>query len=469
MEETKKKMSKKKKIVLITSLSLVGVILLGLIITVIVLFSGGGGPTHLDNSKLQVHMFDDYYIGDDNTLDLATVFKDANDFAYSGEGMTIAGSVATVTAADKKGTLTFTQDGKKVTKNIFTVDGKNVLTEDDMRTTLNSGVSIVLHSSFATTGADGFKLVNNAKVYGNGNTINSDTVTKKRGKSEYGKDLFWADANVGVNIQDLHVIGNTVADGAEANVEDFEYSGNLVNISGEATNGAYAKSVLKNCIFENGQKLLHVQGADLVIDGCIFRNGADANIAIATSEKKGSNIVIRNSVSMNSVVAGMLFYNMTPTNDASQHVVDIQGFFDIYNWKSTSTTKLVPSTEGPVAKLVNGRVQAEVKSDKFAKYLYTDPKTNEQYVHIGIIKLSTNKSGLQNPTIMYNGEEGKLPPQYKELDFPIPSWALNISFLPFNSCTMIAYEDGVKDPYIAPNAQLTESIFEEMRNGRKAA
>lgn len=423
--------------------------------------------TKITMVNLDVYMENDYYLGTETNgsdkFDLSSVFAGATDFAYEGDEITISGTTATV-VKEGEGKLTFTQDGATVEKNLFVVEGNNVSTEDELRTSLNvDKKNVVLQADIKTTKKESFMTY--GKVYGNGHVVDS-TDTSVPG----GADVFVAEGpDMSAWIQDLRIIGVRKAEGEEIVLEDFASRGALISIVSDSvgSSGDYLPSYIKNCVLENGHKLISLYGANVTIEGCILHNSSDALIASGTDYRKGSTVTLKNNVLSTSIVCGFLFYGYNGDNggtkENSQQTLNIEGFLDIYNWKSTDGITLMPPNE-TLASFVNGKVQEEITDEKFAGYLKTGSDGNK-YVHSGIIILASNKKVAQNPTI--NGAEAI---GYTKKDFPLPGWAKNIAA---HVCELLSYDEtkDISEYAVQPTDQLTNDIemYKELRYGRTAA
>ena len=522
MEETKKKKLSGGKIAAIVIASILVVVLIAAGGFAIWLF-GAKQPesVKLDYVPLNVSMMDKadetgatmkYYVGKDNDVNLKKGFPTAKSFS----GSFVGSDGAVKRGSNAKGTpvtITF-EDGTKQTINLYSVEGINVFgsqAEKNMRKELGKGHSVVMHEDMVTKDKDSFAIAKDATLYGNGKELHADTISAPRGDKAWGANLFIGVKGASFHIQDLHIFVNTIKPDAEGkmnvDLDLFQYSGTGIDFnSAPGADGEYPESSVTNCIIENGQKLIHVSGANVVIDGCIIRNGADANVAIGTYARKPSKVVVRNSVSMNSMVAGLLFYGWEAANENQQNSLDIQGFFDIYNWKNTNAAKLVPATEAPLDTIVNGQVLKSVNDSMFAPYVYLydqnkdgkiqmpaaaaknypdrddieiSDSVDERFIHIGIIRLATGSLTGQNPSITVNGQkpsgnnpDTKLPnagvqESYKEIIFPLPEWVKKPPLDIVKRCDMISY-DSTKVPTIAPDQQIdTDTIFKDMIFGRK--
>lgn len=423
--------------------------------------------TKIIMTNLDVYMENDFYIGTQtkgsNTFDFVTAFEGATNFAYDSDELTLSGSKATINAAGE-GKLTFTQNGATVEKNLFVVDGENVYTEDELRTALNvDKKNVVIQADIATEKKESFMTY--GKVYGNGHVIDS-TKTSVKG----GADVFVAEGpDMSAWIQDLRIIGVKKNEGDEVILEDFAARGALISIVSDKVgeSGDYLPSYIKNCILENGHKLISLYGANVTIEGCILRNSSDALIASGTDHRKGSTVTLKNNVLSTSIVCGFLFYGYNGDGGGNknkpecQQTLNIEGFLDIYNWKSTDGITLMPPNEA-LADLVNSNVQKQITDSKFAAYLKTGSDGNK-YVHAGIIILATNKSVVQTPTI--NGAEAV---GFTTKAFPIPSWAKLFA----HTCELLSYDEKqeISSYAVQPTDKVENNIemFKELRYGRKA-
>lgn len=424
--------------------------------------------TKITMVNLDVYMENDYYLGTEtkgsDKFDLSSVFTGATNFAYDGDEITLSGTTATV-VGEGEGKLTFTQDGATVEKNLFVVEGRNVSTEDELRQALNvDKKNVVLQADIKTTKKESFMTY--GKVYGNGHVVDS-TDTSVPG----GADVFTAQGpDMSLWIQDLRIIGVRKEEGAEIILEDFASRGALISIVSDkvGASGDYLPSYIKNCVLENGHKLINLYGANVTIEGCILHNSSDALIASGTDHRKGSTVTLKNNVLATSIVCGYLFYgyNGEKGNEGKpecQQTLNIEGFLDIYNWKSTNGITLMPPNE-TLASTVNKMVRDQITDPKFSKYLKTGSDGNK-YVHAAIIVLASNSKVIQTPTI--NGADSI---GYTKKDFPIPAWAKRIAA---HTCDLWAYDESknVSEYAVQPTDQLENDLemFKELRYGRTAA
>lgn len=410
----------------------------------------------IDLTPVSVFMDQDYYIGTGNTLDLSAAFPGATGFAYEGDNATVDGTTMTATA-EGEGSLSFTDaNGTAVTKKLYAVDGMNVFTEEEIRAQIAAGKNMVLHADIETTGKESFEM-DELSFYGNGHVMIVNSIIVNEGAFVATKK--------GLHLQDLQVIGKKVVEGDGSKLEDFEEYGALVDISAEDADikvgdaWGYHPSVVKNCVLENGKKLMWLDGVNLTVEGCILRNAADAIIASRTSGKTGSTVTLKNNVLINSVVAGFLFCGWNAAEEDSQQTLNIEGFLDIYNWKSTDNAKLMPSNED-FAFIVNGLVKKEMNKKEYQPYIHKEG--GKDYVHIGIVRLATDKLKQQTPTI--NGLENA---NLEEKNFPIPKAAMDLGIV--KTCILYSFpNDG--NPPIGPTATIADNpnIYQELRNGRNA-
>ena len=411
----------------------------------------------IDMTPASVFMDQDYYIGTGNTLDLSAAFPGANGFAYEGDNATVDGNTMTATE-EGEGSLSFTDaNGTAVTKKLFAVDGMNVTTEEEIRAQLKDSKNVVLHADIETTGKESFQM-DDLSFYGNGHVMMVNSIVVEEGA--------FVATEKGLHLQDLQIIGKKVVEGDGSKLEDFEEYGALVDITAEDASikkdgdvWEYYPSVIKNCILENGKKLVWLDGVNLTMEGCILRNAADAIIASRTSKKTGSTITLENNVLVNSVVAGFLFCGWSEAAEDSQQTLNIKGFLDIYNWKSTDNAKLMPSNED-FAFFINELVKKEMNKKEYEPYIHNEG--GKKYVHVGIIRLATTGLPSQDPVI--TGLENA---NLEEKDFPIPQGAKSLGIV--NTCILYSFpNDG--NPPIGPTATIADNpnLYQELRNGRSA-
>lgn len=423
-KKKKEPMPKKKKIIVITAAATLGAILLGFFIWLMVFLFGPGATQALSTTPLSVDMADlPYYVGTEGTYDPSKVYTD--------------GKV-------ENGKLTYKQDGKTMTKDVVTIDGAvNVSTFEELAYNINAGNKVVIQNANLKAPKLEGVLEDNVPtmtvkndVYGNGATINVNEIVATRVKGvsnsnkklsaltnglDYKKGTYGTGYSVftivptengkQVVFQDVHVTGNdmsTAEDGnlaglteeqiTERGVKLFSGYGALLFACGN--DEAKTNALVKHCVFENAGKVVHINNANIDIEGCIVRNAADTAVSIATEANKASTINMKNNVIVNSLTGGILFYcmdkNLTEDNAAaSWNTLNIQGFLDIYNWKQEKNLAFLPETEGAtLANIANGIVKNEIPKSQ-----YEDLKVNElgqKYIHFAIIKIRTCDFGQGN-------------------------------------------------------------------------
>ncbi|MEG1609115.1 MAG: hypothetical protein RR348_04530, partial [Clostridia bacterium] len=409
----------------------------------------------------------------------------------------------TSTIATLSGTvMTFTGVGKvEITvagadKNVFVQKGVNIAADDvaAFRAAMEKGDDIVLQGDIRFPKGSGMVL--KSSIYGNGHGLYLREIIKpelnKKGevdKKNQGQTAFYIseDSNITKTIvfNGLRMNGNEFDIAAkDPSLVDMEGSGPFVHMGGTDT---YTPEISAyNCVFENAHKMFFYRSAKGTFEGCIFKNASDNVLCMQTNGNKGAEMNVKNCAIINSLDAAILFCGWNPTNSQDDFCkLNIEGFLDIYNWKSTSTAKLMPNTED-FASTVNGLVQSEMKKKKYKQFLFEDG-TNGTFMHSGIIAIATG--GLKQNIPMINGvkmDQNNIDKdtgiwktntceKIKELGFqlrtfPLPGIAKGIA----KTCMIVGYGNtkDAKNAEIKPSTKFStryEALYNtELREGRVA-
>lgn len=473
----KKPMTKKKKIIIISSVT-VAVLILGAICGVLIwAFSGNGHSAKVDDSVINIERPDDkYYLGTQGNLAAGGGNVIITDFAFTGAtDFSVDESKAEIKKVTIGNTdrqiikplitsgefdIKFTQNDKKTTLTVVIVEGGyNIYERDGFVQAFGNDIqnnNIILQSNIDTATSETLVIEENMTVNGNGFILDATSIS---GKAQ--NTVFQVRGNVVANINNIHIIGeniqNTETDKKDITLDEFEGNGAIFDSHGDGT--AYPTLNIDHCLVENGHKLAWISSSKVTITNSIFRNASDAIIAVQTTTRKGAELNMTNNILSNSVVAGVLFCgwdDVSANAELYRCTMNIDGFLDIYNWKDTNTTKLVPNTEG-YANLVNNMVGAQIKSlikDENAVKKYMVVEDNQHYIQIGIIRLATGNFA-KNETVI-NGMD-KIG--FELRDFPIPEFAKIIA----KSCDLISYTQesaGAKDA-IGPKDTIATNIHLE--------
>lgn len=449
---------RKKKIVWSVVGGILAVILIAVAGVAIWFFTLKSVAAGLDNAPLDVEMFDQYYVGTEGTVDLSLMFPEAKNFS----GPNVVNGKLTVS-----GTAPFEIKVDNKTKKVTVINGGYNLSDyaDIVEAVKDEKIVVVQTTELAMTKEDGTLSLKN-HFYGNGVKIDAYELVKSSsdGKKDWGKggdDAFKIDSpDKEIIMRDTQVIGKILEED-ENNLKIFNNYGSLLYVSTEVKGKNKSLARIEHCIFEGSHKVVHIMNSNITIEGTIVRNASDTAISIGTFPNRGSTINIKNSVVASSLTGGILMYcyDNGTYNAESWNTLNIEGFLDIYNWKKTSELAFLPDTEGEqLASLANQIASGEIKPVN----KYTDMKVtigSEQYVHFGIIKISTGP-GKNQSTI--NGFENL---GYTTEDFPLPTLAKGI----MKDLKVYGYYGNNKGA-VSADAKLganLDKLYSELVNGRK--
>lgn len=212
-------------------------------------------------------------------------------------------------------------------------------------------------------------------------------------------NLFFVDKS-NVTIQDLEISGydfnnddvkaQTKKDGLKEGSLLIR-TGNLININ--SWKGRILTNVtVKNCILENGHKLIHMSASkDIKIEGCIFRNASDTGISIGSSSAGKTTLTVKNNMLTNCVAGAIVNYcmdkNFDPAKDTCE--ITIEGFLDCYKWIDVTKEFIIMPPSDDLAPIGNKAIGQGLKDKKNFDLLYKG-----KYLHVGIMALSsTNFQG----------------------------------------------------------------------------
>lgn len=398
-KKKKKKWSKKKKTVVGIVSGVIAAILIAVIVVVCVLFLGTSKRVGFDQTNYVIDMGNDYYVGTEGSYD---------------------------TSLSRN-------------KNVTTIEGAyNVSNYADFVAQLKAGNDVVVHASefVMTKPKDESGTISvKSSIYGNGVSINAFDVVKGSAKNS-GYDAFVVEPGKAVVIRDMKVFGHPMSetDAFEDGLKTFTGYGSLLNIRGDSKNKAIAD--VYHCIFENSHKVVHIQSAYVMMEGCLVRNAADTAISIGTFKNQASEFISNNNIVADSLTGGILTYcydgniDKSSDNKDTWNTIIIEGFLDIYNWKKASELAFIPDTElggqtGLISSLNSFLSEEIVKPEYQAMRSDVD---GDSYVHFGILKIATNGYGVNKAQILYENREIKVGDDknsnglgYTMQKFPIPS------------------------------------------------
>lgn len=418
-------------------------------------------PTVVENDEIAMLMEGNYYVGTEGSVDLSTALPGSG-YTVTGSNATLSGSTLTVSGTGDF-TLKYNPTDKNaegiadgsVTLTVHAVEGVNVSDWAGLVAAVAASKDVVIQKDLVSEGRDSVNVIDTT-FYGNAKVVNVNSIVNGTAdKKNRGNNGFTVhDDSVGV-FQDMIIRGYEVEAGQSIALETGEGYGQLI----DATNADSSKRpslTIKHCILENGQKMVYVKGADCSIEGTVMRNGADALLAIETGTVKGSNVTVKNCSFANSVVCGIILCGWTPIeNEESYCTLNLEGFVDIYNWKSRETAKLMPKTE-QFNSVVNTVLKSELEKEEYNSY-FTKGSDGVDYVHFGIVVLA-NGSLADNQAVI-NGLEGN---SLVKKNFPLPGF---VSVFSVQRCDLYCLEN---DQVIAPTDTIkdNENLSYELIHGR---
>ncbi|MCI6214515.1 MAG: Ig-like domain-containing protein [Clostridiales bacterium] len=200
----------------------------------------------------------------------------------------------------------------------------------------------------------------------------------------------------------------------------------IENYDDETKNNETINNIsFKYCIFENAKTVMEIAGADVNIEGCIFRNSSANSLFIpmsgntSTYGRLPANVTLKNTVFTHSALMpifvqtdferdknrkdesgniigypeGSTWEDMKKTG-YKDHVINVEGFLDIYNWINiedfSSTSGLVPSTGIESVDAIVGTTGAQIIANELLQPEYSGVRhtfNGQEYVHLGIAVL----------------------------------------------------------------------------------
>ena len=200
----------------------------------------------------------------------------------------------------------------------------------------------------------------------------------------------------------------------------------IENYDDETKNNETINNIsFKYCIFENAKTVMEIAGADVNIEGCIFRNSSANSLFIpmsgntSTYGRLPANVTLKNTVFTHSALMpifvqtdfdrdrkredesgkvvgypeGSTWEDMKNTG-YKDHFINVEGFLDIYNWINiedfSSTSGLVPSTGIESVDAIVGTSGAQIIANELLQPEYSGVRhtfNGQEYVHLGIAVL----------------------------------------------------------------------------------
>lgn len=288
------------------------------------------------------------------------------------------------------------------------------------------------------------------------------------------------------------------------------------NYDDETKNNEMINNIsFKYCIFENAKTVMEIDGADVNIEGCIFRNSSANSLFIpmagntSTYGRLPANVTLKNTVFTHSALMpicvqtdferdknrkdesgkvigypeGSTWEDMKKTG-YKDHFINVEGFLDIYNWINidefaTTGSGLIPPTGlGDALDTLISQEGSKIIANVLLNDQYKDVRhtiNNQEYVHLGIVVL-----GMTSPVtdgIMRNFENAGYSRHRVELTDnvldTIPAWKVFGSMLkPYVRYPLYVYSYKEGNYQIGPDSekkldfQETGALYKNLREGR---
>lgn len=290
----------------------------------------------------------------------------------------------------------------------------------------------------------------------------------------------------------------------------------IENYDDETKNNEMINNIsFKYCIFENAKTVMEIAGADVNIEGCVFRNSSANSLFIpmaGNTSKYGrlpANVTLKNTVFTHSALMpicvetdfdrdknrkdesgnvvgypeGSTWEDMKKTG-YKDHFINVEGFLDIYNWINiddfaTTGNGLIPPTGlGDALDNLISQEGSKIIANVLLNEQYKDVRhtiNNQEYVHLGIAVL-----GMTSPVsdgIIRNFENAGYSRHRVELTdnvlSTIPAWKLFGAVLkPYVRYPLYVYSYKEGNYQIGPDSekkldfQETGALYKNLREGR---
>lgn len=290
----------------------------------------------------------------------------------------------------------------------------------------------------------------------------------------------------------------------------------IENYDDETKNNEMINNIsFKYCIFENAKTVMEIAGADVNIEGCIFRNSSSNSLFIpmagntSTYGRLPANVTLKNTVFTHSALMpifvetdferdknrkdesgnvvgypeGSTWEDMKKTG-YKDHFINVEGFLDIYNWINiddfaTTGNGLIPPTGlGDALDNLISQEGSKIIANVLLNDQYKDVRhtiNNQEYVHLGIAVL-----GMTSPVsdgIIRNFENAGYSRHRVELTdnvlSTIPAWKLFGAVLkPYVRYPLYVYSYKEGNYQIGPDSekkldfQETGALYKNLREGR---
>ena len=290
----------------------------------------------------------------------------------------------------------------------------------------------------------------------------------------------------------------------------------IENYDDETKNNEMINNIsFKYCIFENAKTVMEIAGADVNIEGCVFRNSSANSLFIpmagntSTYGRLPANVTLKNTVFTHSALMpicvqtdferdknrkdesgnvvgypeGSTWEDMKKTG-YKDHFINVEGFLDIYNWINiddfaTTGNGLIPPTGlGDALDNLISQEGSKIIANVLLNDQYKDVRhtiNNQEYVHLGIAVL-----GMTSPVsdgIIRNFENAGYSRHRVELTdnvlSTIPAWKLFGAVLkPYVRYPLYVYSYKEGNYQIGPDSekkldfQETGALYKNLREGR---
>lgn len=325
------------------------------------------------------------------------------------------------------------------------IDGYTVSNETQLKKALHEkkeSVAIYVKDSTAggkleiradnNTDASRITMQESTSMYGNGFIVCYNEQDMIDRKNDYFNEL------LKIETSNVHVENTILRMGyndpeAKNGLQQWEKSRRCVrilheieNYDDETKNNEMINNIsFKYCIFENAKTVMEIDGADVNIEGCIFRNSSANSLFIpmagntSTYGRLPANVTLKNTVFTHSALMpiflqtdferdknrkdesgniigypeGSTWEDMKKTG-YKDHFINVEGFLDIYNWINiedfSSTSGLIPSTGIESVDAIVGTSGAQIIANELLQPEYSGVRhtfNGQEYVHLGIAVL----------------------------------------------------------------------------------
>lgn len=290
----------------------------------------------------------------------------------------------------------------------------------------------------------------------------------------------------------------------------------IENYDDETKNNETINNIsFKYCIFENAKTVMEIAGADVNIEGCIFRNSSANSLFIpmsgntSTYGRLPANVTLKNTVFTHSALMpicvqtdfdrdrkrkdesgkvvgypeGSTWEDMKNTG-YKDHFINVEGFLDIYNWinidefAATGNGLIPPTGLHDALDALISQEGSKIIANVLLNDQYKDVRhtiNNQEYVHLGIVVL-----GMTAPVsdgIIRNFENAGYSRHRVELTDnvldTIPAWKVFGTMLkPYVRYPLYAYSYKEGNYQIGPDSekkldfQETGALYKNLREGR---